>query len=185
MTDLLEALKSVGGKVGKGLAIELFLEYYEKDMISQLKDMLDQSGIIAEDIPEIVRENKALPIPQVAFQNMKGLEDYLVTLNPARIFEWLTKARPDLGLALASLDDAGAEYVVRFKSFFIDSIRAAPLKEVPPPTPDSSEEVPEKTVATQLRVTCSECGEAFMTTRQEIDSLKQCPNCGAPANLTG
>ena len=195
MTNLLVALKNLGGTMGKGLLIECFLEWYGDELIAQIKDMLDQSGITAEDIPDFVLNNKALPIPDQAFSALKGLEDYLEQVDPARIFEWIQKARPDLAIALIALDDAGAEYIVRFKMFMIDSIKAvAPSSQPEQPTQqaegaedakdeegesetDTTEEpaVPEMTVK---KITCEECGGTWNATEEEAAKATECPFCG-------
>ena len=96
MTNLLGALKNLGGTMAKGLVIECFLQWHEDELVEQIKNMLDKSGVTAEDIPDFVLNNKALPIPDEAFSALKGLEDYLVKVDPGRIFQWIQKARPDL-----------------------------------------------------------------------------------------
>ena len=187
MTNMLNAVKKMGGTMGKGMLIECFLEWYGDELVNQIKDMLDQSGITAETIPEYVLNNKALPIPDEAFSAMKGLEDYLEQVDPARIFEWIQKARPDLAIALINLDDAGAEYIVRFKMFMIGSIRAAPSTPVEegsdgdesqpdtPPSPSDEPTVPEMKVK---RITCEECGESWNATEEEAAKTTECPHCG-------
>jgi hypothetical protein len=142
MTDLLSKLKGFGGMFGKGMVIEMFLQYFEKDMIAQFKEMLDKSEITEADIEGYVTQGVALPIPREAFEQMKGIEDYLETIEETRIFEWLYAARPDLAEKLSTLGDAGVAYIFKFKRFIIDSVRAVPGKEETEPVPDKPEESP-------------------------------------------
>ena len=193
MTDLLHAVKSMAGTMGKGLLIECFLEWHGDELIAQLKDILDKSGITAESIPDYVLNNKALPIPGEAFTAMRGLEDYLEQIDPGRVFEWIHKARPDLAEALIELGDPGAEYIVRFKMFMIDSIKAsAPSPEPEAPaesesqnegveSPDEGVESPEEPAVPEMkikRVTCELCGESWNATEEEAAKTTECPHCG-------
>ena len=195
MTDLLHAVKSMAGTMGKGLLIECFLEWHGDELIAQLKDILDKSGITAESIPDYVLNNKALPIPGEAFTAMRGLEDYLEQIDPGRVFEWIHKARPDLAEALIELGDPGAEYIVRFKMFMIDSIKAsAPSPEPEAPaevaegdTGDEEEESPADTPPSPepgipemriKRITCELCGESWNATEEEAAKTTECPHCG-------
>ncbi len=197
--DIVQGLKTLGGGLAKGLVIEGYIAYYENDLIEHLRRILNKAKITADDIPEFVQNNRALPIPREAFGQLKGLEDYIETMDPKRLYKWLTLARPDLGLALAALDDEGAEYMARLRYFFVDSIRTAPLpkegspppKEKPTPSlPEGDQSPPDTDVSEQLpdreqkfSVTCNECGNTFFLTKEQIANLKECPECGEPANL--
>lgn len=172
MTNMLGAFKNMGSLVGKGFLIECFLEYYGDELVAQIKKILDDSGLTAADIPEFVMGDKALPIPPQAFVKMKGLEDYFETLEPARIFEWLAKARPDLANELIKLDELGAEYIVRFKYFMIDSIKAS---EVTPPEGATGEPEPE-ILPPPMEEVCESCGASFSVTEEESE-ITECPNC--------
>jgi rubrerythrin len=141
MTDLVSAIKGLGGKFGKGMVVELFLQWYEDELVDQFKQILDGAGVTSESIKDYVLNNVALPIPPEAFAKMKGIEDYLTTIEESRIFTWLYQARPDLGQTLMEMGDAGAEYVVRFKLFVIDSIKNSRKESV---EPEKAEEAPEK-----------------------------------------
>ena len=170
---LLNSFKTMGSLVGKGFLIECFLEYYGDEFVAQVKKILDDSGITAADIPEFVMNNRALPIPPQAFVSMKGLEDYFETIEPARIFEWLAKARPDLANELVKLNELGAEYAVRFKYFMIDSIKAS---EAPPPEEAKEETEPETPPPPPMEEVCESCGASFTVTEEESE-VTECPNC--------
>jgi len=182
MTDLLSALKNFGGLFGKGIVIESFIEYYGDDLVAQLKQILDNAGIKPEDIREYVLNDRALPIPPQAFAAMKGLEDYLITIEEARIFEFLAKARPDLAAELINLGDLGAEWVARFKYFIIDSVKASRKGAVSEDQEPLQEPLEKPQKPKMKRVTCSECEESFTMTEEEVNKLTSCPSCGAPTN---
>lgn len=179
---MFNAFKNMGSLIGKGFLIECFLEYYGDEMVAQIRKLLDDSGITAADMPDFIMNNRALPIPPQAFVKMKGLEDYFETLEPARIFEWLAKARPDLANELVKLDELGAEYIVRFKYFMIDSIRAseaAPPEEAKEATPleEAKEETETETAPTSpMEKLCESCGASFTVTEEESE-ITECPNC--------
>ena len=93
----MEVFKSFGGKLGKGIAVELYLDYFNDQIVAELAKALQ--GLRPEDIPELVHSRKALPIRPDSFRKMKGFEGYLATIKPERIFGWLSEARPDLAMA--------------------------------------------------------------------------------------
>ena len=123
ISSALKRIKSFGGEFAKGLAIETYISFNKEDLISKFRVAL--SLIKPEDVPKFVKGQKALPIPTQFYISMKGLEDYLETVNPERIFEWISEANPDIAKALMDLGDEGAQYMVQFKAFIIDSIKAA------------------------------------------------------------
>jgi len=129
MSDLFEGFKSlasqykhVGGKFLKGTALELFLEYYHDDLIKNFEIAL--ATIPPEVVPELVKGGAALPIPIEFFKNLKGFEEYLETIEPGRLFEWIAEASPLHASAIMDLGDEGAEYMVKLKQFIMDSIKA-------------------------------------------------------------
>lgn len=204
--DILATLKKLGGKMGKGFAIECYLQFYGNDFIGMVKKLFDDAGIKPDDIAGFVNGNQALPIPESAFYELVGLEDYLETIDEERIFEWIHQARPDLAMALMAEGDAGAEYVVKFKKFMIGSINEAAKNlagqqikpdvkqatKVPEPTKGAAESpepeteaepetVPGPSDGMQLKkVTCNDCGESWTTTAEEYERTTECPFCGAP-----
>jgi hypothetical protein len=130
MSDLVEGFKiltgqykHVGGKFLKGTALELFLEYYHDDLIESFTKALNT--IPPEMVPELIKGGAALPIPIEFFQNLKGFEEYLETIEPGKIFEWIAEASPLHASAVMDLGKEGAGYMVKLKQFIMDSVRAA------------------------------------------------------------
>lgn len=201
MTGFLGGAKKLGSRTGKGFLIEMYMEYYPQEVAKRLKIMLDTAGITREDVRRFVVDNQALPIPEKAFVNMQGLEDYLATIKPGRVFKWLLEARPDLAEELINLGDVGAEYIVKLKKFIIDSIKALDLppgekeEEAKHVTPEQEEESGQQAVRQEglqrveessqdplktKKVTCTNCGYERLGTPEEAESWSQeaCPNCG-------
>ena len=189
---LIGGLKGIGGRLGRAIVFETYLETHHDFLIAAFKAALGH--IRPADVPSYVQGNMALPIPEEAFRQMSGLEDCLERIEPHRIAEWINEARPEIFLALAELGDEGAEYIVRFKQFIIASVKAAGKqpeegeKEEATP-PDESKEATPSSQKSQVepphsfRVNCDECNESWMVTQEELADLKTCPFCDAPSNI--
>lgn len=174
MTGIFEGLKVLGKKLLEGAAIETFIEYYYDQIILVIREIL--KDIKPEDIPTIVREKIALPIPPEIITSLKGLEGYLETMDEKRLGSWINDANPEIADALMALGDEGAEYVVRLKGFIIDSIKdTSPVQEE---AETEEEHAPED--LQMIRVTCKECNEVLVLPKKEAEALEECQNCGAP-----
>ncbi|MCK5235866.1 MAG: hypothetical protein KAR06_02680 [Deltaproteobacteria bacterium] len=202
MTDLIAAFqktKAFGGKLGKRVLIELYIDTYKEELIAKLRMALGY--IKPEDVPKFVKGHEALPIPPKLFSALKGYEGYLETVSPERIFNWIAEARPEIGQALLDLGEECVIYIANFKAFIIDSIKAAPDKEAvstteeQPPAADSKgqEEKPqakeegqpqteerEKPQVQKVWVHCTSCDERWEVPQDEVESIKECPFCGEP-----
>ncbi len=196
ISSALNRIKSFGGELGKGLAIEAYIGFNKDELISKFRVAL--SLINPKDVPKFVKGQKALPIPTQFFASLKGLEGYLKTVSPERIFEWIEEASPDIAKALMKLGDEGALYMVQFKTFIIDSIKAVPdntsqnltvpadqestTEELPPPDQGETTQVNEgdKPQAGMVRLRCTSCGEPIIVPKEEVASIKACPYCGEP-----
>lgn len=130
MSDLLtgfkvlaERYKSSGGRFVKNTLIEMFIDNFHEEIIFRLKEVLDK--VSPEDVGRYVHNNEALPIPPDTFDFLKGFEDYLETFDEGRLFEYIAEANPLIAAAFMDMGDEGAEYFVKLKKFFIDSVKAA------------------------------------------------------------
>lgn len=178
MIDLLTGFKALANTfkgLAKGTIIELFIDYYHDDLIMSFR--LALSHIKPKEVPDFVRNGKALPIPPQFFEELKGLEDYLEKIEPQRLFKWINEASPEIGEALMELGDDGAEYMVKLKSFIIDSIRALPsLAEEEGVEKEAETEMP--SASEHVRLTCDECGQSWIATEEEAAATTECPFCG-------
>ena len=131
LTKLATTYKGIGGKWLKGTAIELFFDTYHDEIVKKLAEGL--AHIPPEDVPKIIHDKMALPIPRHFFEYLKGFEDYVEGFDPGRLFELISEANPLIAAAIMDQGEEGANYMVRFKAFVLDSVRKieAPEEEQP------------------------------------------------------
>jgi len=209
---LAEQYKDVGGKFLKATALELFLEMYKKDIIEELGNALRMLN--PAEVPRMVREGIAFPIPDSFFAKCASFEEYVEKFPVERFFEeFLAPASPLVVAAIIDMGDEGAEYMVNLKQFFVDSIKAqAELRkqaaesepaveetaktepaveeteEIPPVAPRFRVKVAEAAPAERTKkpvklkqLTCEECSHKWTVPEDEVASVKECPECRAPA----
>ncbi len=164
----------------KGTAIELTIDFYHNEIIAHFHNALKY--VDPADVPEFVRGNKALPLPDSFLSDLKGLEDYLEKIDPARIFGWIVEANPEVARAIMDMEDEGATYIVNFKSFIIDSLKASrPEQEEAIEGKAATEAAEEIPGSSMKRLTCDECGESWVAPEEEASATTKCPFCEAPA----
>lgn len=146
----------------KELFIDTYLEFFPDEVVAKLQKFL--APLTPEDLRQCVADSKAPPLPAEAVEELKGYEDYLERLKPEELFEWLGKARLDLADTLASLGDQGAEYVVKLKSFIVDSIR-------------NPEGAPTKTESQMVKLHCDACGADWTLPKNLAEKVAVCPFC--------
>lgn len=124
--DQLKALasqyKGAGAKFGKSFMVEYFLEANHDDIVSQLATVL--TYITPEDIKTYIREGTALPIPPSFFHRIKNFEDWLAGFEPERFFHLIAEANPATATAIMEMGEEGVLYMVKFKQFMLDNVRA-------------------------------------------------------------
>lgn len=215
MSDLITGFKilanqyrDVGGKFLKSMAIELFLETYKGELVERLANSLRLLN--PAELPRMVRENVAFPIDESFFVQCVGFEEYIEKFPIERFFEeFLVPANPLISAAIIDMGDDGADYLVKFKKFFLDSVKAESAKrkveesieEKPPETtPETTQEVEEVNPIpqTQLRMaprvkvaeatpkkmkrlTCSSCNQSWDVPEDQLEKIKECPFCHEPA----
>lgn len=155
---------------GKEVLIDVYLEFNEDEIIAKLKKVL--APLTPDNLRQLVTEGKAPPIHKAIVEALKGYEDYLGRLRPEELFEWLNKARPDLAKTLMSLGDSGAEYMVKLKAFFVDSIKA------PAATKPSAATEPAQTKPQMVRLHCEACGKDLDLPKTLAQEITVCPFCG-------
>ena len=143
LTSLAKTYKTIGGKFLKGTAVELFIDTYHDEIVRMLAEGL--ALIPPENIPKIIHDKLALPIPPAFFEYLKGFEDYLDGFDPGRLFELISEANPLIAAAIIDQGEEGANYMVRFKAFVLDSVRD--IKEAEP-----EPEVAEEKTKSEVRV---------------------------------
>ncbi len=121
LTKLAATYKSIGGKWLKGTAIELFFDTYHDEIVKKLAEGL--AHIPPGDVPKIIHDQMALPIPRHFFEYLKGFEDYVEGFDPGRLFGLISEANPLVAAAIMDQGEEGANYMVRFKAFVLDSVR--------------------------------------------------------------
>lgn len=150
--------------VGKELFIETYVELFGNEIVDTLGKIL--APLNPDNLKQLVAEGKAPPVPDEAVEELKGYEDYLEKLKPEEVFEWLFKARPDLANTLVSLGDEGAEYMVKWRAFIMDSIR-------------NPEGAPTKPAAESLvELHCESCGAKWPLPKELAEQVTMCPFCG-------
>lgn len=160
MSSISDELKAAG----KEILIDTYLEFYHDEVIATVRKFLNPFS--PDDIRRFVAEGKAPPMPAPAIEALSGYEDYLESLKPEELFQWLAEARRDLAEALASLGDEGADYMVRLKSFILDSIR-------------DPEGAPNQAAESIVKLTCESCGAEWRLPRSQAEKVTLCPFCGA------
>lgn len=154
----------------KELFIDTYLEFNQDEVIAKLKKVL--APLTPDNLKKLVTEGQAPPIHKGIVESLKGYEDYLGRLQPEELFEWLNKARPDLAKTLMSLGDSGAEYMVKLKAFFVDSIKA-PAATEPPAATETAQSKPQ-----MVRLHCEACGSDWELPKSMAEQVKNCPFCG-------
>ena len=147
----------------------------------------------------MVKGKIALPIPPTFFEFLQGFEDFLDNFEPERLFQWIAEANPLIAAAIMDQGKDGADYMVRFKQFVIDSVKALEPQEEPLEEPATDEATPEPAGKTEESsvtkqppakpqvkpghklLTCDKCKEPFTVTDEEAKNIKECPLCGEPA----
>ena len=161
-----DSLKSAA----KEFFIDAWLEFNSEQIIDTLRKLL--AGVSPDDLKRFIAEGIALPVPPQVFNSLKGYEDYLEKITPNDIFEWLYKARPDLGDVLISLgEDATAEYLVKLKGFIRDSTTN-------PPSPAEAEKPAQEAKPQFVMAHCDGCGKEWPVPKALADQIKVCPFCG-------
>ena len=207
---LVEQYKDVGGKFLKATAVELFLEMYKKDIVEGLGKTLRMLN--PTEVPRMVRENEAFPVPAKYFTKCAGFVDIIEKFPVDRFFEeFLAPASPLVAAAIIDMGDEGADYIVKFKRFFVDSVKAEAVLQAPEtePEPEETEPVIEETEERPLaagpalrfkvaeattaekivetkppkmkKLTCDGCGHKWTVPEEEVAAVKECPKCQAPA----
>ena len=215
MSDLVKGFKILSqqykgpiGRLLKATAVELFLEQYKADIISRLGGYLHQLNPVA--VPDMVRQNVALPVPESLFEQCIGFEDFIENFPVDRFFEeFLAPANPLIAAAIIDMEDDGADYLIKFKQFFVDSVKAKVaqrqveevIEETPPePASEATQEVKEEKPAPSAplrvaphvkiaeaaakvmkRLTCDKCHESWDVPEDKVASIKECPFCHSPA----
>ena len=154
------SLKDTLKEKGKSFTLELWLEFNYDSFIEMVRGALED--VTPEDIKGFVSNKLPLPIPADAFTNMKGFEGFLEGLEPMRIVEWLSDARPDLVAALDKIPEA-PEYIVNLKQYIVDTVKHG------------------EQAGKQKKVTCGDCKNIFYATEEEAEALTKgdmpCPFC--------
>lgn len=206
---LVEQYKDVGGRFLKATALELFLATNHDEIVAELANALKQLNPAA--VPDMVRNNLALPIPSSFFTRCIGFVDYLEKLDMRYFFEdFLAPANPLIAAALMDMEDEGAKYLLHLKEFFVDSVKeqaalrvletepeplveetveTEPVEETEetPPAPMLHFKVAEATTEKKeekiklKHLTCEACGHKWNVPEAEVASVKECPKCRAPA----
>ncbi len=130
-SKLASTYKSIGGKFLKATAIELFFDTYHDEIVKKLAEGL--AHIPPGDVAKIIHDKMALPIPPHFFQYLKGFEDYVEGFDPGRLFELISEANPMIAAAIIDQGEEGANYMVNFRDFVLDSVRDIELPEEEPP----------------------------------------------------
>lgn len=155
---------------GKEALIDTYLEFNPGEVIAKLRKVLEP--LTPDNLRQLVTEGQAPPIPKAIVESLRGYEDYLGRLMPQELAEWLKKARPDLAETLMELGDSGAEYVVKLKTFFLESIKA------PASAEPSSPEEPSGPKPQMVGLHCEACGEDWALPKNKAEQVKSCPFCG-------
>lgn len=191
--------KNVGARMAKGIMVEYFIDINHDEIVARLKAVL--MFVRPKDVKRYIEEKEALPIPPAVFKYLAGFEDWIKGLEPERLFAFIQEASPEIAAAIMEMGDAGAEYMVQFKQFILDNVKALSGKEDIPDTVEEiiQERAPKqeplkakfagdtKDIPSQPRtpekklVTCEECKESWEATPEEVLALTECPFCHAPA----
>lgn len=151
----------------KEFFIDTWLEFNSDQIIDVLQKLM--AGVTPDNLKQFVAENVALPVPPGALDALRGYEDYVEKLTPQELFEWLYKARQDLGETLMALgEDATVDYLIKLRGYIIDSIK-------------NPEDIPVEGKQPLVELTCDACGKKWTLPKDLAEQIQVCPFCGHSA----
>lgn len=156
-------------KVGSRFAFELGVEVFHDEIIKGFRKFL--AGYTPDDIPRMVENSEFPYVDPQDFEEVRGLEKYIVKIDTGRLSEAIVEARPDLAEALVLQGEKAGIYLHKLREHFL-AILLHPEKAL-----EHTQTVIEAPKRKMKLLTCDTCHQSWPVPEDEVHLVTECPFC--------